>query len=83
LQIAYRKIVRDLLPENLYPLKNELHIVLEEYLDENAENYVNTIGRNAWISLFSEKLYPEVCKHYIYCKELRRFFILLFFYSFR
>jgi len=60
LQIAYRKVVKGLLLENLYPSKNELRIVLEEYLEENAEDYINTIGRNAWISLFSEKLYSEV-----------------------
>ena len=60
MQIAYREVIKELLPENLYPLKNELRMALEEYLAENAENYISTIGKNAWISLFAEKLYSEV-----------------------
>ena len=60
MQIAYREVIKELLPENLYPSKNELRVALEEYLAENAENYISTIGKNAWISLFMEKLYSEV-----------------------
>ena len=53
-------IVKELVPENIYPTKKELHVVLEEYLAKNAENYISTIGQNTWISLFTEKLYFEV-----------------------
>jgi hypothetical protein len=35
-------------------------VALEEYLVKNAENYISMIGQNAWISLFTEKLYSEV-----------------------
>jgi len=49
-----------LVPENIYPTKKELRVALEEYLAKNAENYISTIGQNAWISLFIEKLYSEV-----------------------
>ena len=60
MQIAYREVIKELLPENLYPSKNELHVVLEKYLAEEAKDYINTIGKNTWISLFMEKLYSEV-----------------------
>lgn len=60
MQIAYREVVKELLPENLYPSKNELRAALEIYLAEEAKDYINTIGKNAWISLFTEKLYSEV-----------------------
>jgi hypothetical protein len=60
MQVAYREVVKELLPENLYPTKKELRIALEEYLANNAEHYISAIGKNAWISLFTEKLYSEV-----------------------
>ena len=60
MQIAYREVIKELLPENLYPSKNELRVALEEYLTENDENYISTIGKNTWISLFAKKLYFEI-----------------------
>ena len=45
MQIAYREVIKELLPENLYLSKNELRVALEEYLAENAENYISTIGK--------------------------------------
>ena len=44
LQITYRAIVKELVPENIYPTKKELRVALEEYLAKNAENYISTIG---------------------------------------
>ena len=41
-------------------MDTEYHMVLEKYLDKHANHYVKNIERNGWISLFKDKLLPEV-----------------------
>jgi len=59
-QRAYKEITKQLLPAVLYPSTTEYHDALEKYLEKHARNYIETIGENGWISLFEEKLLPEV-----------------------
>ena len=33
---------------------------LEKYLDDHADHFIDDVGRNSWVSLFEEKLLPEV-----------------------
>ncbi|CAG8660998.1 15913_t:CDS:2, partial [Racocetra fulgida] len=33
---------------------------LEKYLSEHAEHFIDSIGRNAWTSMFETKILPEV-----------------------
>ena len=38
----------------------EYRKAMEEYLSEHADHFIDNIGKNSWISLFEEKLLPEV-----------------------
>jgi predicted house-cleaning noncanonical NTP pyrophosphatase (MazG superfamily) len=60
LQIAYKEIGKDLVPSRLFPSDSEYRIALEKYLSEHASHYIKDIGKNGWISLFEDKLLPEV-----------------------
>lgn len=60
MQIAYKEIGKDLIPSRLFPSDSEYRIALENYLAEHAGHYIKDIGRNGWISLFEDKLLPEV-----------------------
>jgi hypothetical protein len=60
LQQAYKKISKELVPTKLFPSKTEYQIALESYLAEHADHYIGSLGKNGWISLFEEKLLPEV-----------------------
>jgi class 3 adenylate cyclase len=62
LQRAYKEVAKKLLPEILFPSAKEYREALEEYLSEHAEHFIEQIGRNSWVSLFEEKLLPEVSK---------------------
>src|SRR6266487_3437403 len=75
-QIAYKEIAKELLPTNLYPTPAEYHYALEIYLEQNAQDFISTIGRNSWISLFTEKLLPEIC-HRFSQSLLIRFILML------
>ena len=44
----------------LYPSVNDFRKVLEKHLAERADHFIETIGRNTWISMFEDKLLPEV-----------------------
>ncbi len=44
----------------LFPSTDEYRITLERYFSKHAEYYIETIGRNNWISIFKEKLLTEV-----------------------
>ena len=35
-------------------------MALEKYLDDHANHFIDDVGRNSWVSLFEEKLLPEV-----------------------
>ena len=41
-------------------MDTEYRTALENYLDKHANHYIKNIGRNGWISLFEDKLLPEV-----------------------
>ena len=51
---------KQLLPTVLFPLTKEYRTALEKYLDDHANHFIDNIGRNSWVSLFEEKLLPEV-----------------------
>jgi len=80
-QIAYKDIAKELLPMNLYSTPAEYRQALEVYLEHNAQNFISTIGRNSWISLFTEKLLPEVCHRFSQSLPIR--FILMLCNHFR
>lgn len=61
IQVAYREVAKEMLPSNLYPTPTEYRQAVEKYLAENAEHYIESIGHNAWISLFTQKIHNEVC----------------------
>jgi hypothetical protein len=60
LQRAYKEISKELVPTKLFPSKTEYQTALESYLAEHADHYIGSLGKNGWISLFEEKLLPEV-----------------------
>lgn len=60
LQHAYKEVAKKLIPTILFPSDAEYRKALEEYLSEHAENYINSIGENSWLSKFDEKILPEV-----------------------
>ena len=76
MQIAYREVLKELLLENLYPTKKELRNALEEYFGNNAEHYISTISKNAWILLFTEKLYFKI-SYIIIAKNFESIYYLL------
>ena len=47
----------------LFPSTTEYREALEKYLEEHANHFIDSIGRNSWISLFEEKLLPEVSEN--------------------
>jgi hypothetical protein len=60
LQNAYKEVSKQLLPTVLFPSTKEYRTALEKYLDVHADHFIDNIGRNSWVSLFEEKLLPEV-----------------------
>jgi hypothetical protein len=53
-----------LLPNILFPSITEYREALEKYLEEHANHFIDSIGRNSWISMFEEKLLPEVSEKF-------------------
>ena len=62
-QIAYREVSKELLPSILYPSSIKYRQALESYLSVHADHFIDNIGRNSWVSLFEEKLLPEVSEN--------------------
>ena len=60
MQNAYKEVSKQLLPTVLFPSTKEYRMVLEKYLDDHADHFIDDVGRNSWMSLFEEKLLPEV-----------------------
>jgi len=60
LQCVFKEFAKKLLPTVLFPSIKEYRIALEKYLDDHAEHFIESIGVNSWVSLFEEKLLPEV-----------------------
>jgi len=47
----------------LFPSTTKYRETLEKYLTEHAGHFIDSIGRNSWVSLFEEKLLPEVSEN--------------------
>lgn len=60
MQVAYKEISKDLVPSRIFPSDTEYRTALESYLAQHASHYIEDLGRNSWISMFEEKLLPEV-----------------------
>ena len=60
MQRASKEVAKQLLPTVLFPSTKEYRIALEKYLGDHAEHFIENIGVNSWVSLFEEKLLPEV-----------------------
>jgi hypothetical protein len=60
LQNAYKVVAKQLIPTILFPSDNEYRTAMEEYLSKHAEDYINEIGKNNWLSKFEEKILPKV-----------------------
>jgi len=60
LQNAYKEVSKQLLPTVLFPSTKEYRTALKKYLNDHADHFIDNIGRNSWVSLFEEKLLPEV-----------------------
>ena len=60
LQRAYKEVAKKLLPDVLFPTPIEYRKALEEYLSVHAPHFIDSIGNNSWVSLFSDKLLAEV-----------------------
>ena len=52
---------------------------MEEYFAEHAENYIENLGENLWLSKFEEKVLPEVSKM---LDSFRNFGMIIIFYLF-
>ena len=35
-------------------------MALKKYLNDHTDHFIDDVGRNSWVSLFEEKLLPEV-----------------------
>ena len=53
-----------MLPDILFSLIIEYREGLEKYLEEHADHFIDSIGRNSWISMFEDKLLPEVSENF-------------------
>src|SRR5277367_3022693 len=53
---------KELVSAILFLLTAKYRAALEKYLSVHAKHFIESIRRNRWISLFEEKLLPEVCK---------------------
>lgn len=62
MQGAYKEVSKQLLPTVLFPSTKEYREALEKYLDEHASHFIDSIGRNSWVSLFEAKLLSDVSK---------------------
>ena len=60
MQNAYKEVSKQLLPTVLFSLIKEYRMALENYLDDHTDHFIDNVGRNSWVSLFEEKLLPEV-----------------------
>ncbi|CAG8811112.1 3053_t:CDS:2, partial [Gigaspora rosea] len=56
---AYKEVAKKLISTNLFPSTREYRIALESCLSEHAENFISSIGENAWISMFDSKILSE------------------------
>ncbi|GBB95827.1 hypothetical protein RclHR1_02620018 [Rhizophagus clarus] len=57
---AYKEVVKKLLPDVLFPTHIEYRDALEEYLSVYASHFIESIGRNSWVSLFGDKIFAEI-----------------------
>lgn len=60
MQRVYKEVANQLLPTVLFPSTKEYRVALEKYIEDHADHFIESIGRNSWVSLFEEKLLPEV-----------------------
>ncbi|GBB97636.1 hypothetical protein RclHR1_03020014 [Rhizophagus clarus] len=56
----WNKSVKKLLPDVLFPTHIEYRDALEEYLSVHASHFIESIGRNSWVSLFGDKIFAEI-----------------------
>ena len=80
MQYAYKEVVKQLFPMILFPSTKEYRMAMENYLSEHANYFIDSIEKNSWISLFEEKLLPEVSNIGI-IKILKNFLIIIIFCS--
>jgi hypothetical protein len=57
----------------LFPTVSEFRKILEDHLSERAGYFIDSIGKNSWISMFEDKLLPEVSQNLKNFKVFRRF----------
>ena len=55
MQQAYKEVAKELIPTILFPTSKEYRQTLEKYLVENAKGYIDNVGHNTWISMFTEQ----------------------------
>lgn len=60
MQRAYKEVSKELIPAILFPSDTDYRTALEGYLAKHADHYIKNLGKNGWVSLFEEKLLPEV-----------------------
>lgn len=60
----------------LFPTTAEYREALEKYLKEHASHFIDSIGENSWISLFEEKLLPEVSENLEFDNITKKILIL-------
>ena len=81
MQNAYKEVSKQFLPTVLFPSTKEYRMVLEKYLDDHTDHFIDDVGRNSWVSLFEEKLLPEVSETLelliINHKNISNYFIFL------
>ncbi|GET03194.1 hypothetical protein GLOIN_2v1870636 [Rhizophagus clarus] len=57
---AYKKVVKKLLPDVLFPIHIEYRDALEKYLSVHMSHFIKSIRRNSWVSLFGDKIFAEI-----------------------
>ena len=65
MQQVYKEVAKELIPMILFPTSKEYRQTLEKYLAENAEGYIDSVGRNTWISMFMEQHNYQI-RHKLY-----------------
>ena len=78
MQNAYKEVSKQLLPTVLFPSTKKYRMVLEKYLDNHTDHFIDDVGRNSWVSLFEETEVSEILELLIINhKNISNYFIFL------
>lgn len=53
-------VAKALLPENIYPTKDEFRAATEKYLTENYASFYNNLSEKRWIIFYNKNIHQQV-----------------------